>query len=537
MKTEAQASASLRRSRQTSANSVEPTRHATDAIDASLLGPRSCMTMSLFTVEEVIEIISARVLSGQNPRGLPSQIHRLCTDSREARSGDLFVALKGDRFDGHDFVDKALQQGAVGAIVQDRHRLAPRPEGAAKATRSGGSRAGLIPRRAPFLLGVPDSLLAYQQLAGHHRNRFRIPVVAVTGSNGKTTTKEMVAAVLAQRWTVLKTEGNLNNRIGVPQTLLRLTARHQAAVVEMGVDQKGQTTRLCEIVRPTIGLITNVGPDHLEFFGSMEASAQAKAELLNLMSPDGAVVLNADDAYFDYLASQARCPVLSFGRSSRAQVRATELVSDQRRGMTFRLVFSGRTRHPLVTLQAYGAHNLSNALAAAAVGHLLGVTGTKIAKGLARFRPAAMRSQVSFLSGVRVINDCYNANPASMKAAIEMLVELGSGKRTVAVLGDMLELGPEAVALHREFGTYLARRGVSVLIACGVLGHEFAEGARAAGMVSDHIIETADGAAAATTAKAIIRDGDVVLVKASRGMRLERVIELLGGRQSAAKGA
>lgn len=493
--------------------------------------------MSLFTVEEVIEIISARVLSGQNLRGLPSHIHRLCTDSREVRSGDLFVALKGERFDGHQFVDTALQRGAVGAIVQERYRLPPRPEGATKETLSGGSRADVLSRRAPFLLGVPDPLLAYQQLAAHHRNRFRIPVVAVTGSNGKTTTKEMVTAVLAQRLTVLKTEGNLNNRIGVPQTLLRLATRHQAVVVEMGVDQKGQTTRLCEIARPTIGLITNIGPDHLEFFGSMEASAQAKAELLNLMPPDGAVVLNADDAYFDYLASRSRCRVLSFGLSPRAQVRATEVVPDLRRGTTFRLALSGRTRRPLVLLRAHGAHNLSNALAAAAVGHLLGVTGTMIAKGLARFRPAAMRSQVSLWGGVRVINDCYNANPASMKAAIELLLGLGSSRRTVAVLGDMLELGPETVALHREVGTYLARRGVSVLIVCGVLGHELAEGARAAGMASDHVIETADAAAAAASAKAIIHDGDVVLVKASRGMRLERVIEVLSGRQSAAKGA
>src|SRR5436309_10561238 len=427
--------------------------------------------MGLFTVEELREVISVKVLAGQDSLSGKHRIGQISTDSRSVRRGDLFVALRGDRYDGHEFVPAVFAQGAVGAIVHDEYRL---PPGSAAVRRIDG-------RPAPFLFGVRDPLFAYQQLATHHRSRFHLPVVAVTGSNGKTTTKEMVAAVLAQRWPVLKTEGNFNNRIGVPQTLLRLTARHQAAVVEMGVDQKGQTTRLCEIVRPTIGLITNVGPDHLEFFGSMEASAQAKAELLNLMSPDGAVVLNADDAYFDYLASQARCPVLSFGRSSRAQVRATELVSDQRRGMTFRLVFSGRTRHPLVTLQAYGAHNLSNALAAAAVGHLLGVTGTKIAKGLARFRPAAMRSQVSLWGGVRVINDCYNANPASMKAAIELLVELGSGKRTVAVLGDMLELGPEAVALHREVGAYLARRGVSVLIGSCRVGHESAGGSRPVG--------------------------------------------------------
>lgn len=471
--------------------------------------------MPLFTVEEVLEVTSAHVLSGGDLRSLRGGIRRVRTDSREIGRGDLFVALKGERVDGHQFVAAALERGAVGAIVQDRYRFP------ASATAPG--------RSVPLLLGVADPLLAYQQLAAYRRSRFRIPVVAVTGSNGKTTTKEMVAKVLAERWpgTVLKTEGNLNNRIGVPHTLFRLSSRHEAAVVEMGVDQKGQTTRLCEIARPTIGLITNIGPDHLEFFGSMEASAQAKAELLDLLPPDGAVALNADDAYFGYLTSRARCRVVSFGLSRAAQVRAAKVVPDARRGVTFRLMLPGRTRGPRVRLAAHGAHNLSNALAAAAVGHLLAVSGTAIARGLARFRPATMRSQVKVWKGVRIIDDCYNANPASMKAAIDLLVELGAGGRTIAVLGDMLELGPESEALHREVGAYLAGRGVTSLIACGTLGRGLAAGAREAGMASDHIYEIPAVADAATRLKAVVRESDVVLVKASRRMRMERVIEQL----------
>jgi UDP-N-acetylmuramoyl-tripeptide--D-alanyl-D-alanine ligase len=473
--------------------------------------------MSLFTVGEVVEITGAKVWSGQDQRRPRVGIRRVCTDSRDVRPGDLFVALKGERFDGHQFVEAAWQRGAIGLVVENRSGITS----VAKSQASG----------RPVLLAVPDTLLAYQQLAAHHRRRFRIPVVAVTGSNGKTTTKDMVAHVLSERWTVLKTEGNLNNRIGVPQTLLGLRPRHQAAVVEMGVDHQGQTTRLGEIARPTIGLITNIGPDHLEFFGTVEASARAKGELLDLLPPDGAAVLNADDAHFGYLASRTRCQVVSFGLSRKAEVRATEVVADPRRGTAFRLTLPGRTRGARVILQAHGAHNLSNALAAAAVGHCLALSGAVIARGLARFRPATMRSQVHRWGDLRIINDCYNANPVSMKAAIDLLMHLGVGGRTIAVLGDMLELGPESPALHREVGAYLAERGVGYLIACGMLGRGFAEGAREAGMAPDRVREAPDAPAAAAILTTMLRAGDVILVKGSRGMRMERVIEALPERK------
>jgi UDP-N-acetylmuramoyl-tripeptide--D-alanyl-D-alanine ligase len=477
--------------------------------------------MSLFTIEELLEVISVKVLAGRSENWLKRRIARLCTDSRSVRSGDLFVALKGERFDGHEFVEAALRQGAVGAIVEDRYRPVT--------AHSTSSRRQGMKKAEPLLLGVRDTLFAYQQLAAHHRSRFTIPVVAVTGSNGKTTTKDMVAGVLARRWMVLKTEGNLNNRIGVPQTLFRLAPRHGAAVIEMGVDQKGQTTRLCEIVRPTIGLITNIGPDHLEFFGSLDASAQAKAELLDLLPPDGAVVLNADDPYFDYLASRARCRVVSFGFSPKADVRALDVRTDARKGTAFRLTLPGKARPAAVLLRAHGAHNVSNALAAAAVGHVLSLGGATIAQGLARFRPATMRSQVAEHNGVQVINDCYNANPASMKAAIQLLAELGSSKRTIAVLGDMLELGPETRALHQDVGAFLAERNISLLVACGALARSLAEGARRGGMASDRILEVPDAGAAAVAVKSLVRRGDVVLVKASRGMKLEQVVQVLTG--------
>ena len=327
--------------------------------------------MALFTVEEICEVLSVKAPAGLTPHVLKQRIRRVITDSRMVRNGDLFVAFTGDRHDGHAFVTNALAQGAVCAIVQEDYRLPQSPKRA----------------DVPVLLGVRDTLEAYQRLATHYRNRFPIPVIAVTGSNGKTTTKEMVAQVVMQRWKTLKTEGNLNNRIGVPQTLFQLSPRHQAAVIEMGVDQQGQTTRLCEIAKPTIGLITNIGPDHLEFFGSMEGSAQAKAELLDHLPQDGAVVLNADDEYFDYLAARAQCRVVAFGRTPKADVRAVNIRSDDKGETIFGLVLPGKSRHPEVRIRTQGTHNVSNALAAAGVGFALGLPGMAIAEGLAKFRP------------------------------------------------------------------------------------------------------------------------------------------------------
>ena len=465
--------------------------------------------MALFTIEEICEVLSAKAPAGLTPHVLKQRIRRVVTDSRLVRKGDLFIAFQGDRHDGHAFVTKALAQGAVCVIVQEDYRLPPSPKRA----------------EAPVLLGVRDTLEAYQRLATHYRNRFPIPVIAITGSNGKTTTKEMVSQVVAQRWKTLKTEGNLNNRIGVPQTLFQLAPRHQAAVIEMGVDQQGQTTRLCEIAKPTIGVITNIGPDHLEFFGSMEGSAQAKAELLDHLPQDGAVVLNADDEYFDYLAARAQCRVIAFGRAPKADIRAVNIRTDEQGGTIFGLVLPGKSRHPEVRIRTQGLHNVSNALAAAGVGFVLGLSGTAIAEGLAKFRPAAMRSQISTSHGVQVINDCYNANPASMKAALQLLAELGRGKRSIAVLGDMLELGADSKRMHREVGTFLTGQGIGHLVACGVLGREIAEGARQAGMPTDRIAELPDAAAAGTALTSMVRQGDVVLVKASRGMRMEQVVE------------
>lgn len=481
--------------------------------------------MTLFSVEEVRGVVGGRVLSGDGTVRIKQRVRRICLDTRSLRPGDLFVAIRGERFDGHDFVKNALVQGAVGAIVLDSYDVSLCAENP------------LSKRTRPVILGVPDPLYAYQQLAGCFRGRFTIPIVAVTGSNGKTTTKEMVASVMAHRWKILKTEGNLNNRLGVPQTMFRLRAHHQGAVIEMGVDNVGQTTRLCEIVSPTMGIITNIGPDHLEFFGSMEVSAQAKAELLDCLPGNGTAILNADDSYYDYLAARARCRVVSFGLSANADVRATNVTSDERNGTIFHLMLPGYVRRTAVHIRVQGEHNVANALAAAAVGTVLGLSGATIAQGLAKFRPAAMRSQVSVHRGVKLIIDCYNANPASMTAAVQLLAQVRAKGKKIAVLGDMLELGQNAAQMHEDVGKFVARQGVDRLVACGSLGRSLAKGARGAGQDPSHILEVSDAHVAADAVKAIAKPGDVVLIKASRGMKLELVAEALQGLTSAPRKA
>ncbi len=468
--------------------------------------------MASFSGKEIIASTGGVLFGGS----LRTRVRRICTDSRSVREGDLFIALQGETFDGHQFVKKVLEVGVAGLLV--KQSMGQKVWSSAQ--RMARSRSAVC----PLVVGVDDTTRAYQEIASFHRKRFQIPVVAITGSNGKTTTKEMVASTLRERWTVLKTEGNFNNRFGVPHTLLRLTKRHQVAVVEMGVDAEGQTTRLCEIAKPTLGVITNIGPDHLEFFKSVEGSARAKAELLAALPNDGTIVLNADDHFYEFLKRQAHCQDMSFGMNARSHIRASDVHGAQ--GQTvFHVHVRGRKRPSRVALNVHGLHNVSNALAAVAVGQALGVSMEKIVSGLKKFRPVAMRSQIKSIQGLTIIEDCYNANPASMKAAITLLKELGNGKPTIAVVGDMLELGKGARAMHRDVGAYIADQSVSSLIVCGDLGDEIARGARSRGMVASSIFRAKTLDQATTFLEQITKPGDVVLLKASRGMRLEKVLD------------
>jgi UDP-N-acetylmuramoyl-tripeptide--D-alanyl-D-alanine ligase len=433
-------------------------------------------------------------------------IKGISIDSRNIKEGELFVALKGDRFDGHDFVPDAIKKGAWGALV-DRSSLENRFS----------HLAGL-----KNILPVEDTLHALQEMARMHREKFSIPLVGITGSNGKTTTKEMLASILKQKGLVLKNEGNLNNHIGVPLTLMKLNVHHRAAVVEMGMSAPGEITLLARLVNPTVGVITNIGPAHLEFLGSLDKVAEAKGELLDNLKSEAAAVLNADDPYFKVLKNKFSGRILSFGIRNPADVVADAIQQDLHH-TDFIMTNSGAAVK--VRLRAVGTHNIYNALAAAAAAIAAGATLDAVKYGLNDFVPVAMRSEIREIEGRTVLADCYNANPSSMDAAIRTMVSLTAGKRSIAVLGDMLELGPSSSEAHREIGRTAARSGVDIVVTYGSLAKDIGEGAREAGMPKDRIFNAATHTAAAQLIKKLSRPGDVVLIKGSRGMKMEKILE------------
>ena len=441
----------------------------------------------------------------------PRDVEGVGIDSRKFPAGALFVAIKGDQFDGHDFIAAAARSGAAAAVVSS-------------------DRAAALSSPPLPLLAVPDTLPALGAIARFHRLRFDLPVVAVTGSNGKTTTREMIAAILAKRGRTLKTEGNLNNEIGVPLTLFGLDGSHEAAVIELGMSNPGEIARLADIARPQVGVVTNAGAAHLEGLGSIDGVADAKAELYAGLPPSGVAVANADDPRMLKRAQASGRRVLTFasGRQRRGDVVALEILEHGPEGLRFLLGIGNRELE--VELALVGAHNAANAAAAAAAAVALGCTDREIVAGLRDVRPVGRRLRVERLaSGLRLIDDCYNANPLSMEAALRTLSDLAAsgGGRPVAVLGDMLELGAFEAEAHAALGAEAARAGVALLAAFGPRSRATAEAAAAAGLPADSIFHTEDVDALVGWARERLRPTDVLLVKASRGMKLERLVEAL----------
>ena len=446
----------------------------------------------------------------QQALGLPAEGGKVSfrgveTDTRKLTGGTLFVAFKGERFDGENFLAEAAARGATGAVVSD-------------------SCPGEKLKGAPqVVIRVPDTVKAYQQLAAFHRRRFELPVIAITGSNGKTTTKDLTAAVLSARLKVLKTAANFNNEIGLPLTLLQLTPEHEAAVVEIGMRGLGQIAALAPLAAPTIGIVTNVGETHIELLGSLENIAQAKAELVEAIKPGGTVILNADNRYVAEMKEKVRpgVRVVTFGIEKAADVQAVN-IRQTGGGTLFDCCIGGRLVE--LHLPMAGRHNVSNALAAIAAGTVLGLDGREIQQGLDSLEVTGMRFECSRRGKWEIVNDAYNASPMSMEAAITTLAEVASGRR-VLVLGDMLELGSFAAEAHRKVGRLAAESGAAMLVTCGKMSENIALGAEAAGM--KEVFRAADHAAAAAILKERLRDGDTVLFKGSRGMRMEKIIDLL----------
>jgi UDP-N-acetylmuramoyl-tripeptide--D-alanyl-D-alanine ligase len=438
-------------------------------------------------------------------------------DSRQLPDGSLFVAIKGDRHDGHGFVEAVISTGCRGVLV-DRDRLGPLPL----------EKWG---RQGVACISVPDTTVALGNLATYHLERSGASVVAVTGSNGKTSTREMTAAVVGRRFSTLSSAKNFNNEIGVPLTLLRLMAGHEWVVAELGMNHPGEIRRLGRICRPRVGVITNIGPAHLEGLGSMDAIMAAKGELLETLPPEGTAVLNLDDPRCRELAGKASVTVLGFGMGPSAGIRA-EGVHEEGRCSRFTLHLPDGAVP--VTLAVPGRFMVSNALAAAAVGYCLGVPAAEIKAGLEAFQPVAGRSMiVDTAAGIHVIDDTYNANPGSMRAAITLLADLGRGRRCFLALGDMRELGDLSAALHREIGAAAARSGLFRLGVTGAFAGEVAEGALSGGMGADRIL-VGSREELAWDFKQHLAPGDWVLAKGSRAMGMEKLVEDLvawaGGR-------
>jgi UDP-N-acetylmuramoyl-tripeptide--D-alanyl-D-alanine ligase len=439
--------------------------------------------------------------------GARASYSAVCTDSRSVSPGCLFVALAGEKFDAHEFVQQAAEAGAAGLLVKKGQALKLQATDVA-------------------VYEVDDTLVALGALARYHRARFKVPVGAVTGSNGKTTTKELVASILGMRGPALKTQGNLNNEVGVPLTLFELEPRHVAAIVEMGMNHAGEISRLADIARPDAGLITIVQPAHLAGLGTIENVARAKGELFRGLPPGATAVVNLDDERVAQQAKTSTARQLTYGRHERAQVRLTQVRPHGREGLALTVTYQGQPYE--VALRLVGDHNAMNATGAFALALALGYSPDECVRGLEAAQAHARRLQLHDApGGVTVIDDCYNANPASMDAALRTLEQLAAGTgRAVAVLGDMLELGDEEVSAHTQLGVLASERAVVLAFFGPRSKHGYLQAKKKLGGGAVHFEDIEQLKA---WLKSELKTHDVVLVKGSRGMRLERAVEAITG--------
>ena len=456
-----------------------------------------------WTPEQVLAATGGSLISGSADMAFAG----IGIDSRNIDPGHLFVAIAGESHDGHRFVADVLERGIKGVVVSDG-QVANMP-------------IAQMADDGIACIAVADTTRALGELARFNRNRGSLKVLAITGSNGKTSTRMLMDPVISTTFSTLSTSGNLNNHIGLPLTLLRLKPGHRAAVLELGMNHAGEITRLGRICEPDVGVITNVGPAHLEGLGTIENVARAKGELLHTIRPGGSAILNADDPRVAALADSVDRPVVYFGSTDRAQVRSEDIHPTEA-GLAFTLVTpSGRIP---VTLATPLRVMVSNALAAAAAGEVMGVPLDFIKAGLEAFRAQAGRMDIRVLGGdIRLLDDTYNANPGSMASAIETLASMHGRRRAIVVLGDMLELGAQSAALHRKIGRAAGDAHIDQLYVAGNFASAVADGAMDRQMKADRIF--------CGTKQAIIeqlnhqlQDGDMILVKGSRGMAMEQVV-------------
>ncbi len=429
----------------------------------------------------------------------------ISTDSRLVKEGNLFIALKGEKYNGHDFIKQAMQRGAAGIIVSD-------PKVGENLTDKGVA-----------VIKVSDTLIALGDLAHEWRKRFPVTVIGLTGSSGKTTTKEMIAAIVGRKKNVLKTEGNLNNLIGLPQTIFHLTGQHDLAVLEMGTNTRGEIKRLTQIAAPDIGLITNIGQAHLAGFGSVDVVREEKGDLFLNMSPSGTVIVNIDDEAVAFCAERWTGRKVTFSMGPNADVTVKDIKINGIKGMSFNLVIGENTQK--VEMKIVGLHHVNNAMAAAAAAFAVGVDIKTIAEGLAEFRPFSGRMEmIKLRNGSFLLDDSYNANPASVREALMTLKDLKVHHNGYVFLGDMLELGTQSEEMHRKIGMLIATIGIKALFLQGDFSRVTAAGAMEGGLLPEKIFFLSDEDNGINYLKENLKKGDWILVKGSRGMKMEEIV-------------
>jgi UDP-N-acetylmuramoyl-tripeptide--D-alanyl-D-alanine ligase len=459
--------------------------------------------MNKLSISQLAELAGATISSGDGS----VVVDKVSTDSRTVKPGEFFVALRGDNFDGHKFVEDVAKTGAAGAIVDLAWK-------------------GKVPGNFA-LLRADDTLHAYQNLAANYRKSLPLKVIAITGSNGKTSAKDFAASVLARKFRVTKTEGNFNNHVGLPRTILEATSADEVAVWEIGMNHPGEIAALAQIAAPDDAIITNIGIAHIEFMGSREAIAKEKGALAQAIGPEGTVILNADDSFSPKIAGRTRAKLV-FAGANAGTVRAID-IRQSADGSEF-TILEGAHRCR-AQLPVPGIHMVQNAMLAVAAGRVFGLSIEECAAGLVSAPLTKARLQIKQLHGVQIIDDSYNANPDSMKAALRTLVELDADGRRIAVLGEMGELGEESERGHREVGETAAELGIDQLITIGEKGAIIARAAEKSGLKKSTAVGSTSEAAEMLAD--IAAPGDLVLIKGSRSARTERVLEEFGKRQLA----
>lgn len=457
--------------------------------------------MQAVSVKEIVDITGGKLICGNTN----TEIRDFSLDSRTLQPGAVFIAIKGNNFDGHQFIKEVINKGVIGIIVKSEFEL---PDN--------------LPR---IVIKVEDTIKAIGDIARIYRNRFKGPVIAVTGTVGKTTAKEFIATVLEEKFHVHKTKGTLNNHIGVPTTLWGLESEHGVSVIELGMSGTGEIKYLADIAQPDVGVITNIGPAHLLQLGSVENIIAAKAELLTSMRGNGLVVLNRDNEYFTQLRDKTRCRFVTVGKHLESDFQTIDLAVDKESLIVFKILVKPFSDILEVKLPVIGLHNIYPALVSVAIGYGLGLKPEEIINGLAKIELPKMRLELKEIAGIKIIDDCYNANPISMASALETLSMWRDAGKKILVCSDMLELGQDACIYHKELGKQVVKSKIDRLITIGELSELVSGTAVECGMASDYVRHCKNNIEAVEVLGKWLEPGDVILVKGSRARRMEEIVK------------